>query len=149
MRPARNLLRSALCIAALAAVACWAEAGEPKLHSVVDNVVFDVTATPDGLTACLNTVQGAKLSGPYGIAVTAVSAPAVWDEALPKTIVVEEDYFTLPLRIDLKRHGSALTPGRLQFEVGACQPEGMCVPVELAVDTATIAPASHRTRCSG
>ncbi len=68
---------------------------------------------------------------------------------MPKTVAVEEDYFTLPLRIDLKRRNGVTEPGRVQFEVGACQLEGMCVPVELAVDTATIAPALHAIPCSG
>jgi hypothetical protein len=144
----RKLLRSLLCIAVLGAVGSWAEAGEPNPQSVVDNVVFQLSSTPDGVTACLSTVHGAKLSGPYGVAVTALSAPAAWDEALPKTVVVEEDYFRLPLRINLKRRGGTEL-GRIRFEVGACQPEGMCVPVELAVDTATIAPASHGIPCSG
>jgi hypothetical protein len=144
----RNILRSLLCIAVLGAVGSWAEAGEPNPQSVVDNVVFQLSSTPDGVTACLSTVHGAKLSGPYGVAVTALSAPAAWDEALPKTVVVEEDYFRLPLRINLKRRGGTEL-GRIRFEVGACQPEGMCVPVELAVDTATIAPASHGIPCSG
>ena len=145
----RNILRSLLCIAVLGAVGSWAEAGEPNPQSVVDNVVFQLSSTPDGVTACLSTVHGAKLSGPYGVAVTALSAPAAWDEALPKTVAVEADYFTLPLRIDLKRRGGMSASGRVQFEVGACQPEGMCVPVELAVDTATMVPASHGIPCSG
>ena len=145
----RDILRSLLCIALLGAVAPWAEAREPNPQSVVDNVVFDLSSTPEGVTACLSTVRGAKLSGPYGVAVTALTAPAAWDEALPKTVAVEEDYFTLPLRIDLKRHGGGAESGRLQFEVGACQLEGMCVPVELAVDTATLAPASPGVACSG
>jgi hypothetical protein len=149
MRPVRNVLRSLLCIAMLGAVASWAEAGEPNLQNVVDNVVFDLSSSPEGVTACLSMVRGAKLSGPYGVAVTALSAPAAWDEPLPKTVAVKEDYFTLPLRIDLKRRGGATGPGRIQFEVGACQPEGMCVPVELAVDTATLAPASRNIPCSG
>ena len=145
----RNILRSLLCIALLGAAVSWAEARESNLHSVVDNVVFDLSSTPEGVTACLSTVRGAKLSGPYGIAITALSAPAAWDEALPKTVAVDDDYFALPLRIDLKRRGGASASGRLQFEVGACQPEGMCIPVELAVDTATLAPASHGVACSG
>lgn len=145
----RNILRSLLCIAVLGAVGSWAEAGEPNRQSVIDNVVFQLSSTPDGVTACLSTVHGAKLSGPYGVAVTALSAPAAWDEALPKTVAVEADYFTLPLRIDLKRRGGMSASGRVQFEVGACQPEGMCVPVELAVDTATIVAASHGIPCSG
>ena len=149
----RNILRSLLCIAVPGAVVSWAEAGEPNGHSIVDNVVLDLSTTADGVTACLSTVQGAKLSGPYGVAVTALSAPAAWDEALPKTVAVEEDYFTLPLRIDLKRRGGTAEPGRVQFEVGACQPQGMsqgmCIPVELAVDTARIAPASHSVPCAG
>jgi len=145
----RNILRSLLCIAVLGAVGSWAEAGEPNPQSVVDNVVFQLSSTPDGVTACLSTVHGAKLSGPYGVAVTALSAPAAWDEALPKTVAVEADYFTLPLRIDLKRRAGGAELGRVQFEVGACQPEGMCVPVELAVDTATMVPASHGIPCSG
>ncbi len=149
MRPVRNILRSLLCIAVLGAAASWAEAGEPNPQSVVDNVVFELSSTPDGLTACLSTLRGAKLSGPYGVAVTALSAPAAWDEALPKTVAVEDDYFTLPLRVDLKRRYGVTELGRVQFEVGACQPEGMCIPVELAVDTATIAPASHTIPCSG
>jgi hypothetical protein len=145
----RNILRSLLCIAVLGAVGSWAEAGEPNPQSVVDNVVFQLSSTPDGVIACLSTVHGAKLSGPYGVAVTALSAPAAWDEALPKTVAVEADYFTLPLRIDLKRRGGMSASGRVQFDVGACQPEGMCVPVELAVDTATIVAASHGIPCSG
>ena len=145
----RNILRSLLCIAVPGAVVSWAEAGEPNGHSIVDNVVLDLSTTADGVTACLSTVQGAKLSGPYGVAVTALSAPAAWDEALPKTVAVEEDYFTLPLRIDLKRRGGTAEPGRVQFEVGACQPQGMCIPVELAVDTARIAPASQSVPCTG
>jgi hypothetical protein len=145
----RNILRSLLCIAMLGAVGSWAEAGEPAQHRVVDNVVLDLSSTPEGLTACLSTLHGAKLSGPYGVAVTALSAPAAWDEALPKTVAVAADYFTLPLRIDLKRRGGASEPGRVQFEVGACQPEGMCVPVELAVDMAKIAPTSHSAPCTG
>ena len=149
MRPVRNILRSLLCIAVLGAAAAWAEAGEPNPQSVVDNVVFELSSTPDGLTACLSTLRGAKLSGPYGVAVTALSAPAAWDEALPKTVAVEDDYFTLPLRIDLKQRHGVTDLGRVQFEVGGCQPEGMCIPVELAVDTATIAPASHAIPCSG
>ena len=144
----RNILRSLLCIALLGAVGPWAEAGEPNAQNIVDNVVFDLSSTPEGLTACLSTVRGAKLSGPYGVAVT-LSAPAAWDEALPKNVAVEEDYFTLPLRIDLKRRGGATESGRVQFEVGACQVEGICVPVELAVDTAKIAPASHTLPCTG
>ena len=145
----RNILRSLLYIAVLGAVGSWAKAGEPNPQSVVDNVVFQLSSTPDGVIACLSTVHGAKLSGPYGVAVTALSAPAAWDEALPKTVAVEADYFTLPLRIDLKRRGGMSASGRVQFEVGACQPEGMCVPVELAVDTATMVPASHGIPCSG
>ena len=145
----RNILRSLLCIAMLGTVGSWAEAGEPNPQNVVDNVVFQLSSTPDGVTACLSTVHGAKLSGPYGVAVTALSAPAAWDEALPKTVAVEADYFTLPLRIDLKRRGGMSASGRVQFEVGACQPEGMCIPVELAVDTATMVPASHGIPCSG
>ena len=90
----RNILRSLLCIALLGGVMSWAEAREPNLQNVVDNVVFDLSSTPEGVTACLSTVHGAKLSGPYGVAVTALTAPAAWDEALPKTVAVEEDYFT-------------------------------------------------------
>jgi len=138
MRPVRNVLHSLLCIAMLGAVASWAEAGEPNLHSVVDNVVLDLSSTPEGLTACLSTVRGAKLSGPYGVAVTALSAPAAWDEPLPKTVAVAEDYFPLPLRVELKRRPGAAQSGRVQLEVGACQPEGMCIPVEIAVDTAAL-----------
>jgi hypothetical protein len=147
MRPVRNVLRSLLCIAMLGAVAAWAEAGEPAQHRVVDNVVLDLSSTPEGLTACLSTVHGAKLSGPYGVAVTALSAPAAWDEALPKTVAVEDDYFPLPLRVELKRHPGTAQSGRLQLEVGACQPEGMCVPVEIAVDTAALGGASSGVPC--
>ena len=69
----RNLLRSLLCIAVLGTAGSWAAAGEPNPQRVVDNVVFELSSTPEGLTACLNTVRGAKLSGPYGVAVTAAS----------------------------------------------------------------------------
>jgi hypothetical protein len=141
-------LRALLCLAALAAGASSARAGESGTQNAVnDNVVIELSATPDGVTACLSTLHGAKLSGPYGVAVTALSAPGAWAEALPKTIAVEEDYFRLPVRIDLKRRRGVSRAGRLQFAVGACQPEGMCIPVELAVDTAAIAPALHDTPC--
>jgi len=144
------MLRALSCIAALGAVGSWGMAAEPEAQSLtIDNVVVALAATPNGVTACLDTVHGAKLSGPYGVAVTALSTPGAWEEALPKTVAVSEDYFTLPLRIDLKRRGGAIPYGRLQFAVGACQPEGMCVPVELAVDIATIAPAANQVPCKG
>jgi hypothetical protein len=124
------------------------QAGDHPQSITTDNVIIALSATPDGITACVDTVRGAKLSGPYGVAVTAL-VPGAWDETLPKTVAVADDYFTLPLRIDLKRRAGAALSGRLQFEVGACQPEGMCVPVELAVDTATIAPAAKQSPCKG
>jgi hypothetical protein len=142
-------LRSLLCIIALGIVGAGAQASDSAQSLTIDNVVVELAATSDGVTACLDTVHGAKLSGPYGVAVTALSAPGAWEEALPKTVAVSEDYFTLPLRIDLKRRRGAADRGRLQFEVGACQPEGMCIPVELAVDTATIAPAAKQVPCKG
>jgi hypothetical protein len=145
----RNMLRALLSAAALAAVGGAAQASDNAQTVTIDNVVVELSATPDGVTACLDTVHGAKLSGPYGVAINALSAPAAWDEALPKTVVAEDDYFSLPLRIDLKRRRGAAEPSRLQFEVGACQPEGMCVPVELAVDIATIAPAAKQVPCKG
>lgn len=146
----RRMLLTLLTIAALSAASSLVAAGEADGRSLtIDNVVIELSATPDGVTACLDTVHGAKLSGPYGVAVTAITAPAAWDEPLPKTVVAEDDYFHLPLRIDLKRREGGAETGRLQFEVGACQPEGMCIPIELAIDTATIAPAMHGEPCKG
>ena|SRR5947209_1117757 len=106
----------------------------PALHQVVDNVVFDLAATPDGVTACLNTSNGAKLSGQYGIEITAVSAADAWEEKLPKKVAVAEDYFHLPLRIDLKRSAGNTGAGQIHFEAAACQAAGMCVPVEASFD---------------
>ena len=120
----------------LAAAFAWQEdAGVPVLHQVVDNVVFDLSLTPEGLTACLETTKGAKLSGQYGIKVTAVSAAEAWDEPLPKTVAVADDYFQLPLRIDLKRKAGSAAAAKLHFEAAACQAAGICVPVEVSFDT--------------
>src|SRR6266704_1857521 len=102
----RSVFRIAAVLLAggLAAAFAWHEnAGEPAPHQVVDNVVFDLSMTAEGLSACLDTTKGAKLSGQYGVKVTAVPAAEAWDEAMPKTIAVADDYFQLPLRIDLKR----------------------------------------------
>ena len=146
----RRIMRALSCIAMLAAAGSRAVAAEPEAQSVtIDNVVVELSATADGVTACLDTLHGAKLSGPFGVAITALSAPGAWEEVLPKTIAISEDYFTLPLRIGLKRRRGAVAASRLQFEVGACQPEGMCVPVELAVDTATLVPAAKQVPCKG
>src|SRR5215472_14505991 len=114
----RNMLRALLCAAVLAAVGDAAQASGDAQSLTVDNVVVELSATPDGVTACLDTVHGAKLSGPYGVAINALSASGMWDEALPKIVVAEDDYFSLPLRIDLKRRRGAAEPSRLQFEVG-------------------------------
>ena len=110
------------------------DAGAPALHQVVDNVVFDLAATSEGLTACLSTTNGAKLSGQYGVEVTALSGPDAWDERLPKKVAIEDDYFHLPLRIDLKRSAAKPATGQLHFEAAACQAAGMCVPVEISFD---------------
>jgi hypothetical protein len=142
--------RALCCIAALSAAGSWAAGAEPdRQNIIIDNVVVELSATPEGVTACVDAVHGTKLSGPYGVAITALSGPDAWQEKLPKTVAVEEDYFALPLRIELKRRAGATADGRLQFEVGACQPEGMCVPVELAVDIATLAPAAKQVPCKG
>ena len=135
---------------ALSAAGSWATAAEPGRQNItIDNVVVELSATPEGVTACVDAVHGTKLSGPYGVAITALSGPDTWAERLPKTVAVDEDYFALPLRIELKRRAGAAGSGRLQFEVGACQPEGMCIPVELAVDVATLAPAAKQVPCKG
>ena len=97
--------------------------------------------TSEGLTACLDTTKGAKLSGQYGIKVTALSAGEAWDEALPKTVAVQDDYFQLPLRIDLKRKAGSATAAKVRFEAAACQAAGMCVPVEVSFDTAAGGPS--------
>jgi hypothetical protein len=126
----------------LAAAFAWQErSGEPPLRQVVDNVVFDLSVTSEGLTACLDTTKGAKLSGQYGIKVTAVSAAEAWDEAMPKTIAVQDDYFQLPLRIDLKRKAGSERATKINFEAAACQAAGMCVPVEVSFDTAAGGPS--------
>ena len=146
----RRMLRALFWIAALSAAGSWATAAEPGRQNItIDNVVVELSATPEGVTACVDAVHGTKLSGPYGVAITALSGPETWAERLPKTVAVDEDYFTLPLRIELKRRAGAAASGRLHFEVGACQPEGMCIPVELAVDIATLAPAAKQVPCKG
>ena len=119
------------------------DAGAPALHQVVDNVVFDLAATPDGVTACLNTTNGAKLSGQYGIEITAVSVADAWDEAMPKKVAVEDDYFHLPLRIDLKRSAGKAGAEQIHFEAAACQAGGMCVPVEASFDIGSASPAQE------
>ncbi len=123
------------------------DAGTPTLHQVVDNVVFDLAATSEGLTACLNTTNGAKLSGQYGVEVTALSEPDAWGEKLPKKIAVEDDYFHLPLRIDLKRSGGKSAPGELHFEAAACQTGGMCVPVEVSFNAEAVGVARRDMPC--
>jgi len=146
----RRMLRALFWMAALSAAGSWATAAEPGRQNItIDNVVVELSATPEGVTACVDAVHGTKLSGPYGVAITALSGPETWAERLPKTVAVDEDYFTLPLRIELKRRAGAAASGRLHFEVGACQPEGMCIPVELAVDIATLAPAAKQVPCKG
>src|SRR5437762_9908131 len=137
----RRVSRALCCIAALSAAGSWAAGAEPdRQNIIIDNVVVELSATPEGVTACVDAVHGTKLSGPYGVAITALSGPDAWQEKLPKTVAVEEDYFALPLRIELKRRAGVAAAGRLQFEVGACAPEAMCVPVEHADHLATLAP---------
>jgi putative aminopeptidase FrvX len=140
----RGALRigAVLLAGAFAAAFTWQErSGDPVLHQIVDNVVFDLSMTSEGLTACLDTTKGAKLSGQYGIKVTAVSAAEAWDEAMPKTIAVQDDYFQLPLRIDLKRKPGSAEAGKIHFEAAACQAAGICVPVEASFDIVTDAAA--------
>src|SRR5438105_15852879 len=114
----------ALCgIVALSAAGSWAAGAEPdRQNIIIDNVVVELSATPEGVTACVDTVHGTKLSGPYGVAITALSGPDAWQEKLPKTVAVEEDYFALPLRIELKRRGGGRADGRAQSEGRECQP---------------------------
>jgi hypothetical protein len=70
-----------------------------------------------------------------------------WQDDLPKVITVADDYFTVPLRIELKRRSRAAQTGPIRVEVGACQTEGMCIPV--AIDVASVAPrgSSRRIDC--
>jgi hypothetical protein len=131
----------------LGAAFAWdPDAGGPVLHQTVENVVFDLAMTPDGLSACLDTTKGAKLSGEYGVKITALSAAAVWDETMPKTVAVEQDYFQLPLRIDLKRKPGSAAPGKIHFEAAACLAGGICVPVEASFDTSA-SMAVHASPC--
>jgi len=110
----RRMSRALCCIAALSAAGSWAAGAEPdRQNIIIDNVVVELSATPEGVTACVDAVHGTKLSGPYGVAITALSGPDAWQEKLPKTVAVEEDYFALPLRIELKRRAGATAWGTL------------------------------------
>src|SRR5580704_17082403 len=91
--------------------------------------------------------EGITISGHYGVTITALSKPYTWQDDLPKVITVADDYFTVPLRIELKRRSSAAQTGPIRVEVGTCQTEGMCIPV--AIDVASVAPrgSSRRIDC--
>jgi hypothetical protein len=134
-------LSAVLIAGGFAAFAWQADAGRPAMHRVVEDVVFDLAMTSDGLTACLDATNGAKLSGQYGIKITAVSAAEAWDETMPKRIAVADDYFQLPLRIDLKRKSGGGDLGKLHFEAAACLAGGLCVPVEASFDAVPSAAA--------
>jgi hypothetical protein len=49
--------------------------------------------------------EGITISGRYGVTITALSKPYTWQDDLPKVITVVDDYFTVPLRIELKPTG--------------------------------------------
>ena len=49
--------------------------------------------------------EGITISGHYGVTITALSKPYTWQDDLPKVITVVDDYFTVPLRIELKPTG--------------------------------------------
>src|SRR2546429_8623331 len=140
----RRISRALCCIAALSAAGSWAAGAEPdRQNIIIDNVVVELSATPEGVTACVDAVHGTKLSGPYGVAITALSGPDAWQEKLPKTVAVEEDYFALPLRIELKRRAGAAAPGRLPFELRAGPPQGHCAPAGPLGHHPTTAPRPH------
>jgi hypothetical protein len=104
----------------------------PDIHRVVDNVVFDLWSTIEGMTGCLRTTNGATLNGTYGVTIAAVVDPSAWQDPLPKVITVVSDDFALPLRIELRRN-RGFEPSPVRIEVGACLAGGMCVPVTLNV----------------
>src|ERR1043165_1539554 len=115
----RRMLRALFWIAALSAAGSWATAAEPGRQNItIDNVVVELSATPEGVTACVDAVHGTKLSGPYGVAITALSGQDTWAERLPKTVAVDEDYFALPLRIELKRRAGRGRPRGVRFQGG-------------------------------
>jgi len=118
------MLRALFWIAALSAAGSWATAAEPGRQNItIDNVVVELSATPEGVTACVDAVHGTKLSGPYGVAITALSGPDTWAERLPKTVAVDEDYFALPLRIELKRGRAPPAPGACNSKSARASPK--------------------------
>src|SRR5205814_10589596 len=118
----RRVSRALCCIAALSAAGSWAAGAEPdRQNIIIDNVVVELSAKPEGVTACVDAVHGTKLSGPYDVAITALSGPDAWQEKLPKTVAVEEDYFALLLRIELKLRAGVAAGGRVEIARDACQ----------------------------
>jgi hypothetical protein len=90
-------------------ISARSETRSSDVHRAVDNVVFDLWSTVEGITDCLRTTRGAALSGPYGVTITAPSKPYTWQDDLPKVITVADDYFAVPLRIELKPTGRCWT----------------------------------------
>ena len=76
----RRMSRALCCIAALSAAGSWAASAEPDRQNIIidNNVVVELSATPEGVTACVDAVRGTKLSGPYGVVITALSGPDAW-----------------------------------------------------------------------
>src|SRR5204863_9050708 len=63
--PMRRVSRALCCIAALSAAGSWAAGAAPdRQNIIIDNVVVELSATPEGVTACVDAVHGTKLSGP-------------------------------------------------------------------------------------
>src|SRR5438045_9201598 len=109
----RRVSRALCCIAALSAAGSWAAGAEPdRQNIIIDNVVVELSATPEDVTACVDAVHGTKLSGPYGIAITALSGPDAWQEKRPKPVAAEEDTIALPLRTRLNWHAAATSTAR-------------------------------------
>lgn len=92
-----------------------------------DGVRVDVRALSDRAIFCITTQAGHKIAAGFGVELsTSVSDRALWMDAIPKIVTNEsENYFHLPLRIDLKSK-SDIRGRNVHVKLGSCYLTNYC-----------------------
>jgi hypothetical protein len=102
-------------------------------HAQQDGVTLDAYALDDRVVFCINAEKDLSISAEYGVQFKAHrNDMRWWNESLPKRVTGKDDYFEMPLQIDLKIRGG-LKKRHVDVDLGACSVGKYCTPISFRV----------------
>jgi hypothetical protein len=129
----RRLRVSIICVIVFVTQAQSQVFDSPLLKAEMNGVLVNVWSDPHRVIFCFSAAKDVKIASGYGIEFKSpANQKLYWDERLPKVVTKDGNYFSLPLRVELRTR-NAIEKRHISIDLGACS-EQTCNPIDFELD---------------